>query len=621
MPGFEKVGIEEKNAVINVFEKNNGVLFAHGFDKMRNGNYEVRNLEKKAKEYFGSKYCLAVSSGTAALKIALKCVKLDIGDEIITQAHNFISDGEVILDYKCKPIIVDVDKSLNLDPNKLEESITNKSKAVIISDMLGNGCDIKKIENICKKHNLLLIDDACEMIGGKYDGKYYGTFGDIGVFSLDFGKNITSGEGGLIFTDNDEYYNIMKQYTDHGHLNNPHFARGLDDFGIPGFNFRMTELQGAIAQVQIDKLEDIVKENKERYDVLDKNLGFFEKRIIYDKVEPSYDTFIFFIDDFILKKLVLKYIYENGIGTKNLPDALRWHCFYYWDHIITNDQKDKIKYSKELLNKSIAIPIMLNNSIQKYIDLCEGIKKVYDEYKLGNYKLELENIAIIPSRSGSKGMPNKNASTLKNGKSLIEMVTRNIDDSRLVDGIFFTTDSEDYKNIYKKEALSKDITFDYLRDSKISQDESSANEFILDAIKYLHSKKIYPKNIIICQVTSPLYTYHDVDNFIINFNQSKSISQISVSETIQNPRDMVIEKDSKLKMLITNKIERRQEYDNYYYINGCLYMTSLDNYIEKNNKKINPFFEEGITNLFKMDIKSGIDIDEPFDLKLLETFI
>jgi len=114
---------------MNIFDNNGGVLFGHGFDAIRNGHYEIRELEKKAADYFKSKYCIAVSSGTAGLKIALKCCNLSPGDNIISQAHNFIADGEVIVDANCIPRILNVDDSLNLDVNELENNIDERTKS------------------------------------------------------------------------------------------------------------------------------------------------------------------------------------------------------------------------------------------------------------------------------------------------------------------------------------------------------------------------------------------------------------------------------------------------------------------------------------------------------------
>lgn len=615
MPGFELVGKEEKNAVMNIFDNNGGVLFGHGFDAIRNGHYEIRELEKKAADYFKSKYCIAVSSGTAGLKVALKCCNLSPGDNIISQAHNFISDGEVIIDYNCVPRILNVDESLNLDVNELENNIDERTKAVIISDMLGNGNNIDIIEEICTRKNVLLIDDACEIIGGKYKDKYYGTFGDIGVFSLDFGKNITSGEGGLIFTDNEEYYKIMKQYTDHGHLNNINFTRGMDDFGIPGFNFRMTELQGAIAKVQIDKLEYIISENKIRYNAFKNNLKFFKERKVFEHVEPSYDTFIFFVENNILKKLIVNHIKNIGFGTKNLPDALRWHCFYYWDHILPNDQKDHLNKSKKLLNNSIAIPIFLKKDADFYQNLAKDINNIKNKFDNNDYELTIDYLAIIPSRSGSKGIKNKNALELSNGKSLIELVTRNVEDSRLIDGIIFTSDSNEYKNIYFKESFSKDFTGNYLRDDELAQDDSHPNEYIFDAINYLENKNIKINNIILCQTTTPLYSFEDLDNAIIKHKQNPLKSVITVSNPMQDYSDMLILNKKENKYYRTVDTVNRQNYEESYWINGIGYISKLEEF-----KKNKSFFTDIEVSIIK-NKESNIDVDDDFDLKILNSLL
>jgi 8-amino-3,8-dideoxy-alpha-D-manno-octulosonate transaminase len=613
MPGYELIDDKEQKAITNIFENNGGVLFQHGFDKLRNGNYEVRELEKKAAEFFGSKYVLAVSSGTAGLKIALKCIDINPGDEIITQAHNFISDGEVISDYNATCIVVNIDKSLNLDTDELKHKITSKTKAVIVSDMLGNGNNITIIEEICNEHNILLIDDACEMIGGKYNGKYYGTFGDIGVFSLDFGKNITSGEGGLIFTDNEKYYNIMKEYFDHGHKNNPNFPRGQDDFGMPGFNFRMTEIQGAIAKVQIDKLNYIISENKKRYMILDSNTDMFEKRLIYNKVEPSYDTFIFFVENTILRKLIVNYINSIGFSTKNLPDAMRWHCFYYWDHLIDEEQKENVVKSKHILSNAIAIPILLKENEEFYKNLVQGIKEVYNNFTKKDYTLEIEYLGIIPARSGSKGIKNKNILKLSNNKCLLEIIARNADDSRLLDGVILTTDDTDYVNIYKRESNSKDITENYIRPKNIAQDQSLPHEYIFDVLDFLKNQNIVVKNIVLLQVTSPLYSYNDIDNAIIKFKNSDKKTLVSVCEPIQHPSDMIYSENEKL--IIQKKNSNRQDYTQFFFENGCIYISELDEFLNTSN-----FLNEN-TELFKMNIQSGIDVDNDFDLTILNKLL
>ena len=375
MPGFELIDKKEKDAVNKVFQEG-GILFAHGFDKVRK-KFHVREFEKNCAKYFSCKYCLAVTSGTAAIKIALKALGVKPGDEVITQAHNFIATVEAILDLNAVPKIVNVDKSLNMDPHELEKNITKKTKVVIPVHMLGVSCDMKKIRKICKNKKVKILEDNCEAIGGKYQNKHLGTLGDIGAFSLDFGKMITTGEGGLILTNNKFLFKYCKEYHDHGHENNKKYPRGRDTKKIYGFNYRMTELQGAIGKVQLKKLNFILKENKLRYQILEKIVSKkYVLREIPTESKPSFDTFIFFIKSKIEKLRALKAIKACGFGTKNLPDAIEWHCSAFWNHALNKKEIKNSLKTKIILNTSIAIPINLKVSLKKYQILAKAILKL-----------------------------------------------------------------------------------------------------------------------------------------------------------------------------------------------------------------------------------------------------
>ena len=264
MPGNELVSKEELNEIKKIFTKSDGVLFAHGFEERRKNIFKIRTFENNLKKYFKSKNILCVSSGTAALKICLKACNVKPGDEVITQAFNFIATVEAIVDIGAIPIITNIDETLNMDPEDLKKKITKKTKAVIPVHMLGFPCKINEIEKICKYKNIKIIEDNCESIGAKFKNKYLGNFGDAGVMSFDFGKNITTGEGGCIITKNKKIFKFCNEYHDHGHELNPKFSRGMDTVSFPGFNYRMTEMQGAVGIAQLKKLNFILRENKKR---------------------------------------------------------------------------------------------------------------------------------------------------------------------------------------------------------------------------------------------------------------------------------------------------------------------------------------------------------------------
>ena len=373
MPGFEIIDKKERNSIIKLFDKEGGILFAHGYDKIRK-KYHVREFEKQLEKKFKSSYSLAVSSGTAAIKVALKAVGVKPGDEVITQAFNFIATVEAILDAGAKPIICSVDENLNMNLDDLKKKISKKTKAIIPVHMLGQAVEIKKIIKIAKKKKIFVVEDNCESVGAKYEKKYLGTLGDIGILSFDFGKTITTGEGGAILTNNEKFYKIAKEYHDHGHKNKKGIPRGMDIRARVGFNYRMTEMQAVIGKVQLKKLDYIIKENKKRYSILDSLIK--KKFIIRNNIlnsEGIFDTFIFFEENKLKRNRIIKILDKNKVGTKNLPDAIKWHCSYYWGHAISAKEIKNSKSTKRLLENSIAIPMLLSKSISIYEKIAKEI--------------------------------------------------------------------------------------------------------------------------------------------------------------------------------------------------------------------------------------------------------
>jgi len=376
MPGFEWIDEEEKEAVTSIFD-NGGVLFAHGFDGMRNGIYHVREFEGECAQYFKAKHCLAVSSGTAAIKVALKAIGIKPGDEVITQAFNFIATVEAILDCGAVPIISNVDQTLNLDPLELSKLTTNKTKAILPVHMLGVPAEMDPIISFANKNGILIVEDNCESVGAKYNNKFLGTIGDAGAFSFDQGKVIATGEGGMVLTDCDKINKKACEYHDHGHENNPDFPRGLDTCSTPGFNYRMTEMQAAVGKVQLKKLDKMLRSNIERYSALGAALNNrFSVRAIPEKAETIFDTYILFTDDKTTRENIISLLQKEGFGTKNLPDAINWHCAYHWSHALTNDQILHARKTLQLLEKAVAIPIWRRKSPEDYEQLGSQLRQI-----------------------------------------------------------------------------------------------------------------------------------------------------------------------------------------------------------------------------------------------------
>lgn len=375
MPGFEIIDSKERKAINRLFDEG-GVFLAHGFENKRK-NFYVREFEDNLSDYFNSKHVLVVSSGTAAIKIALKALGVKRGDEVITQAFNFIATIEAIKDVGAIPIICDIDETLNMNISHLLDLISYKTKAIIPVHMLGMSARINEICSIAKSKNIKVLEDNCEAIGGKYNNKYLGTIGDIGVMSFDHAKMITCGEGGAIFTNNKKLSKYCREYHDHGHENNPRYTRGNDTKSIYGFNYRMTELQAVVGIVQLKKLKFMINENKKRFNILQSNLSNkINQRAILTNSTPNYDCFIFYCNNKVKLRKLIEKLDNQSIGTKNLPSAIKWHCAFYWNHALNKKQIKNSLNAKKTLENAVAIPILIKVSIKKYIKIAHIINSV-----------------------------------------------------------------------------------------------------------------------------------------------------------------------------------------------------------------------------------------------------
>lgn len=386
MPGFELVGKEEQDAINEIFEKSNGVVFAHGFDVLRNHIFRVRDLEKEVRTKVGTVYAQAVSSGSAALKVALKALGVKAGDEVITQAFTFVATVEAILELGATPVIVDIDYTLNMCPISFEAAITPKTKVVIPVHMLGVTAQMDKIVSIARKNNILILEDTAQGLGGKFNGQYLGTIGNIGTYSFDGGKTVICGEGGMIVTNDHNEFIKARAYHDHGHEYSTTVGRGVEDALCTGFNYRMSELQAAFALAQFKKLDTILERQKKNQVLLLKQIQEigFKFRIIPDPQGDIGDSIVFFLDTTEQAQYFVKRMAEEGLATKNLPDAIKWHFAKHWGHMFKeynfyNDGLDHWKQSDDILSRSISLPVMVNMTDEQINTISTKLLKIAKE--------------------------------------------------------------------------------------------------------------------------------------------------------------------------------------------------------------------------------------------------
>ena len=255
------IGKEEKKAVLNVLDSG---MIAQG--------PKVNELEQKFAEYCRTKHSIAFNSGTAALHTGLHVMGIGKGDEVITTPFTFIATANVILMQQAKPIFADIDEqTFNIDPESVQEKVTDKTKAVITVDLYGQLCDYEKLYGFTKKKKIMILEDSCQAIGAKYNGKMAGSFSDVGAFSFYATKNITCGEGGAIATDNKTFAEKAKLFRQHGMS-----AVGAYDYDELGYNYRMTDINAAFLLEQLKKVDEINDKRIKNASYLSEQLGKVE---------------------------------------------------------------------------------------------------------------------------------------------------------------------------------------------------------------------------------------------------------------------------------------------------------------------------------------------------------
>ncbi|MDK2954757.1 MAG: hypothetical protein PWQ57_253 [Desulfovibrionales bacterium] len=385
MPGFEVFGEEERQAINDIFDKNGGILFAHGFDAMRNGVYRVREFEAAVCKKFNVKYAQAVASCTAALRIALAAAGVGRGDEVIIPAFTFVATAEAVIQTGADLVIVDIDESFNMDPDAFEAAITDRTKLVMPVHMMGAPADMDRIPAIAAKRGVMVIEDSAQGVGGTWRGKHLGTIGAMGCYSFDAGKVMITGEGGMTITNDESLFVKARAYHDHGHEYSTTVGRGAEGAIGEGFNYRMTELQGAIGIVQLGKLDMIVetqRANKAKLKALLDDGGFpFRYRKILDEGELG-DALIFFLESRDQTQAFLAGMQQEGLGTKNIPDAIRWHFAKHWSHMFEKYGWYRDSYatlwsrSADILEQSVAVPIMIKMTDARIEEVAAKLLKI-----------------------------------------------------------------------------------------------------------------------------------------------------------------------------------------------------------------------------------------------------
>ena len=333
MPGFELFGDSEREEVQKVLHT--GVLMRYGFDGMRDGHWKAVELEKALSNRMQTKYAQLVSSGTAALTVAMASAGVGAGDEVILPTFTFVASFESVLALGAVPVLADIDDTLTLDPEAVKRAITPRTRVIMPVHMCGSMADLEALKGIANAHDLLLIEDACQAIGGSFDGKPLGSYGDLGCFSFDYVKTITCGEGGALITDNKTFYKNADHYSDHGH-DHTGKDRGAEKHPFLGYNYRISELNAAVGVAQLKRLDEFLDLQEKHYRILEeaiRDIPGISLRRVPEKGIQNYSFLNFFMPSEAIARNAHSALAKAGIDGCFYWYDNNWHYHREWQHL------------------------------------------------------------------------------------------------------------------------------------------------------------------------------------------------------------------------------------------------------------------------------------------------
>ncbi len=394
-PGGMRIGREEEEAVLEVL-RNKRLFRYYGPTP---GPSKVAELEEAFAALIGVKHSAAVSSGSASLMCALAALGVGPGDEVIVPAYTWIASASAVVAMGAVPILAEVDESLTLDPADVRRKISRFTKAIIPVHMRGAPSQMNELMAIARDHNLTVLEDVAQADGGSYQGQRLGSIGDAGAFSLQFNKIITCGEGGMVTTNDDAILRRVLMYNDvvGGQRN-----KIPDDEILPGINFRMSELQGAVALVQLGRLDDLLQDMRRRNAEIKGGIADVaqERGVEFRRSnDPDGDTgiaLIFFAPTPERATYISKALEAEGMDASVLyrPDNVDYHIYAHWSPILGQRtwsanggpwrwHEGKVDYSPDmcprtldLLGRAVHLDVSPDLSDQNVAEVVEAVNKV-----------------------------------------------------------------------------------------------------------------------------------------------------------------------------------------------------------------------------------------------------
>jgi perosamine synthetase len=328
---------------------------------------KLREFEERLALYTGVRYAVAVNSGTSALHLIVKALGLGEGDEVITTPFSFVASSNCLLFERVKPVFVDIDpQTLTLDVRQIEQNITQRTKAILAVDVFGHPAEWDELERIAQKYHLKLIEDSAEALGAEYKGRKAGSFGDAAVFAFYPNKQITTGEGGVILTNNDEIAKLCRSLRNQG--------RGEGNEWLQherlGYNYRLSDINCALGIAQLDRLEEILKKRARVAQMYNERLQKVQSvRIPYIAAHVKISWFVYVIrlgEEYTQadRDRILKELRARGIGCSNYFSPIHLQPFYQESF---GYKPGDFPVTESVAARTIALPFY-NNLTEEQID-------------------------------------------------------------------------------------------------------------------------------------------------------------------------------------------------------------------------------------------------------------
>lgn len=375
--GRQCIDEEDINAVISVLKSN----------YLTTGP-AIYEFEKKVADYVGAKYAVAFSNGTSALHGACFAASIGRGDEVITTPMTFAASANCVLYQGGKVVFADINsKTYNIDPAEIEQKITDKTKAIIPVDFTGQPVELEKILELAKKYNLIVIEDAAHALGATYKNKKVGSISDMTMFSFHPVKHITSGEGGMIVTNNKEYYEKLIQFRSHG------ITRDRDklqenhgpwyyEMQFLGYNYRMTDIQAALGCSQMHKLDMFVKKRREivaEYNKVFGNVPYITIPFQELNGKSSWHLYIIRLNLEALtvgRKEIFEELQKQNIGVN--VHYIPVHLLPYYQQL--GYEKGSLPNAEQLYEEIISLPLFPAMTEQDVSDVITAVKRILETY-------------------------------------------------------------------------------------------------------------------------------------------------------------------------------------------------------------------------------------------------